>query len=284
MKKTTKILVSFIILIITGFSVFLYSTQISPKNLTLRHESITSSSIPDQMDGFKILFFSDLHYNQYMDKERFEPMLKEINAQNADVVLFGGDLFDHPSSNMPTDEIQNELIELLTQIQAPYGKFAVLGNHDLESNTTKELVEEIYYKSNFEVITNQRRRLRKNSNESIVLIGLDSQSLGNPDFETPFENVLEEDYTIVLCHTPDTVLEVPQNLTDLFFAGHGHGGQIDFPIFGAYYTPTYAEEFYKGRYNLNGTLLDVTNGLGTTLYDVRFLAEPEIVVYTLNAQ
>ena len=45
-----------------------------------------------------------------------------------------------------------------------------------------------------------------------------------------------------------------------------------------------AEEYYRGSHKLDGMLLDITNGCGTTKADVRFLADAEIVVYTLKSE
>ncbi len=283
MNKILKLLISLIVVTLATYLIYIYATEISIKNLTIREETINSSEIPLELDEIKILFFSDLHYNNFMDKERLEVMVDQIKIQNFDIVLFGGDLLDHPASNFPSEEVKNELIDLLKQIEAPLGKFAVLGNHDLESSSTKDIVENILYQADFEVITNQTRRIRNFSNDSIVLVGLDSQSLGSPDFITPFENILEQDFTIVLCHTPDTVLEVPQNLSDLFLAGHGHGGQVDIPFLGSSYKPQYAQQYYKGKHYINNILLDVTSGMGTTKFDVRLFAPAEVVIYTLKS-
>ncbi|MBO7703380.1 MAG: hypothetical protein J6S26_02955, partial [Solobacterium sp.] len=72
------------------------------------------------------------------------------------------------------------------------------------------------------------------------------------------------------------------DLTNYMLAGHSHGGQAWWG-FGALYTPLKAELYFRGKNNVRGYFtLDITNGTGTTKEDVRFLANAEIVLYTLE--
>lgn len=284
MNKIKKILIIVISTLLLISLCVMHSFFIAPRKITVREETLTSDKIPVSMNGFKIVFFSDVHFNGYVNEERLEDIIDIINTQNPDAVLFGGDLFDHPSSHLPSEAVQSTAVKLFSSIEAPKGKFAVLGNHDLESSTVKDIVETVLYDAGFEVLANKSLRIRNSSSGSIVLTGLESGLLGHPDVTTPFETVSSEDYSIILCHTPDTALEITTSKGDLFLAGHGHGGQIYFPVFGALYRPKGAEEYYRGTHELENMILDVTNGCGTTKADIRFLADAEIVVYTLHSK
>lgn len=284
MKKYIKLLLIFLVMCAAGMAITVHATLIAPQSISVRHEEIISDKIPTQMNGIKILFFSDVHYNQFVDQERFLTVVEAINNQRPDIVLFGGDLFDHPANNIPSSEIQEQLIALLKEIEAPLGKFAVLGNHDLESESVKEMVTSVLVESDFEIIINTALRLRNKGGGSIVLAGLDSELLGNPDIDHTFSTIQSTDFTLVLCHTPDTILDCPTSLIDLYLAGHGHGGQVYIPFLGAYYKAEHAEEYYRGRHQIDNAILDVSNGTGTTKMDIRFLADAEIVLYTLKTK
>ncbi len=284
MKKFIKTIFILILLSIIGGSIYFYSTMIAPTKLNVRQEEITSSQIPEEFDDIKIVFFSDTHLNKFVDEERFGKVIDLINSQMPDIVLFGGDLFDHPSNQIPSNELIETTTEYLNKIEAPLGKFAILGNHDHESASTAQTVSTILTNANFEMVTNKTLRLRNRSAESILLAGIDSELLGNPDIESVFNNIQASDFSIILCHTPDTILLSPTEKIDLFLSGHGHGGQIYIPIFGAMYKAPYAEQYYRGKHRIDDALLDVTNGTGTTRMDIRFMADAEIVVYTLHNQ
>ena len=87
---------------------------------------------------------------------------------------------------------------------------------------------------------------------------------------------------MTLCHTPDTVNEVPKDLTDYFLAGHSLGGQANF-IFTSFYEPAYATQYLRGKHLIDNTFtLDITNGTGTVNQDVRLFTPAEVVVYTLK--
>lgn len=282
MKKILKSLLLLCLIALLGGLTYLYSTTLAVKNIKIRQETLYSSNLSEEFDGFKIVFFSDTHLNGFVDEERFQNVIHLINAQQADLVLFGGDLFDHPANKIPSDELIENTATLLSSIEADLGKFAVLGNHDLEAASSKEWISQLLNQADFEIITNTTLRIRNHGNNSIVLAGLDSELLGKPDPENVFETVQADDFTIVLCHTPDTILNCPTSLIDLFLSGHSHGGQVYIPIVGALYKVPYAEQYYRGKHTIDNALLDISNGTGTTRMDIRFLASPEIVVYTLH--
>lgn len=282
MKKFLKITVFLVILALGAVLIYFDATVIAPRQIRVRTETLESEKIPEELDNLQILFFSDVHYNNFVDDARLEKIIDEISDIGADVVLFGGDLFDHPANNIPDEQKQNTVLQMLGSIQAPLGKFAVLGNHDLESQSSEELVSQLLYKAGFEVLNNQSVRIRNHGTQSIALVGLESQMLGHPDPDAAYQNISPQSFTVTLCHTPDTVMEIPQDQTDLMLAGHSHGGQVYLPLIGSFYKPNYAEIYYRGRHQVNNILLDVSNGTGTTRMDVRLFAPAEIVVYRLK--
>lgn len=283
MKVWQKILLLFSILVFLVGGLYYDTFYVAPSRFRVRYETITSTKIPKQLNDVNILFFSDVHYNNFMNEERFNEVVQLINDTSADIVVFVGDLIDHPSSNMPSEEVIAKLTEQLKSISAPLGKFAVLGNHDLESETTKELISSILTNADFEIITNRSIMIRNKGSEAITLVGLDSQLLGSPDLNAAFATVSPNSFNIVVSHTPDIADSLIPDLVDLQVSGHSHGGQVYFPIFGSFYTAPYAEVYNKGKYKIaDRFILDVMNGVGTTKMDIRFLSDAEVVVYRLK--
>lgn len=253
-----------------------------PRRLSVETETLIDSLIPTNFEGVNVLFFSDAHYNKFMDKDRFSTVVSRINQLGPDIVIFGGDLFDHPSVVYPTTEIQDELIALLSAIQAPLGKYAVVGNHDLESPRTKQMTLNVLQAGGFEVLINQNIPIYNKDESFIRLIGLDSQLLGNPDIESAYKGIGENEFILTISHTPDIIDDLPAS-TKWVFAGHSHGGQIRLPIFNEIYTVPYARNYVSGKHMVNNIQMNISNGIGTTRWDIRLMADPQIHLYTLSS-
>jgi uncharacterized protein len=274
----TVILVAMILL-----TVLIYEMTVwGPRRLTVETVTRTDTLIPDSFEGVKVLYFSDAHYNKFMDKERFSTVVTRINQLDADIVIFGGDLFDHPSVEYPTTEIQDELIALLSSIRAPLGKYAVFGNHDLESPRTKQMIANVLAAGGFDLLINQNIPIYNKDDSYIRLIGLDSQLLGTPDLTAAYQGVNDGEFVLTISHTPDIIDQLPTS-TRWVLAGHSHGGQIRVPIFNELYTVPYARNYVSGEHLVNGIRLNISNGIGTTRWDIRLMADPQIHIYTLSS-
>ena len=79
--------------------------------------------LPDAFDGYKIVQISDIHGGSFDNQKKVQYGVKLINSQEADLVLFTGDLV-----NNRADEIY-PWIETF-KINAKQGVYSILGNHD----------------------------------------------------------------------------------------------------------------------------------------------------------
>ena len=264
---------------ITAF-LLIDSFFVAPDRFITRHVTIDDEQIPEQLDNMNILFFSDLKYGIYMNEERLNKLVDTINASGADVVLFGGDIY---GDSVTVDDHSTSIItKAFSNIQAKYGKFAVYGDIDGASDVMKSTVNAIYDASDFEVIQNTSFQIHKNGSQFITVVGLDNGIDGTKDIDGAYSNVSKDSYVMTLCHTPDTVNEVPKDLTDYFLAGHSLGGQANF-IFTSFYEPACATQYLRGKHLIDNTFtLDITNGAGTVNQDVRLFTPAEVVVYTLK--
>lgn len=281
MKKIWKILGIICLLCALGVAFFFYSTTISVANVTIVHQKITSEKITQELN-LKIAFISDIHYNHFMDKERLERMIAKINDNQPDMILFAGDLFDEPSTYPVSEEVEQELIDLLKSLHADLGKFAVLGEQDHDPAVI-DRIEQLLFDADFELLNNEHILISNEDSTPIHLIGIDSMVGGTPNIEQAFENVDTNAFTIVLTHAPDLVSELPLSGIDLVLAGHSHGGKIPLPFFGDFQTKKGALHYTSGEYTLNNhTQLIISNGLGTTGSDIRVFADPQCHILRLT--
>lgn len=279
-KLLKRILLVIVTLVILGL--FYYElTQASVRRIEIDVQTRVFDNLPSAFDNKTLVFFSDVHFNKFMDAERLMPFIETINDLNPDIILFGGDLFDHPSVDYPSETTIETMTSMFKNLQAPLGKFAVYGNHDLESSLTKSLIASIYQESGFQLLVNESVKIYHEQFDSITLVGLDSQLLGQPDIKQAFQDVDEQQLVITLSHTPDIVGELTNTPTQWQLSGHSHGGQVALPLIGPIYKVPFATQYPKSQ-TVETIILDVSNGIGTTRFDMRLFANPQIHYYTLR--
>ena len=104
---------------------------IEPQLLFVARHTVAIADLPQALDGMKILHFSDLHFCRYSSPSFIRRLQRKISSLSPDLILFSGDLLSYSQFN------QKELAEeLFSNISAPMGLFACLGNHDYNHYAT----------------------------------------------------------------------------------------------------------------------------------------------------
>ncbi|MDO9260589.1 MAG: metallophosphoesterase, partial [Flavobacteriaceae bacterium] len=106
------------------FSSLLYGITFGKYNFKVIKHALKFETLPKSFNQFKIVHISDIHAGSFDSIESVQEGIDLIQAQQADIILFSGDLVNNVS-----DEIK-PYIGMFKKLKAPYGKFAVLGNHD----------------------------------------------------------------------------------------------------------------------------------------------------------
>ena len=281
MKKILKwLLIIFIIIFLT----VIYARYIGTLGFDTKEYTILEKDIPEGFDGIKIVHFSDLHYNRAINITKVEKIVDEINLINPDIVVFTGDLIDRDVTLSEKD--LNKLTNILLKIKAKYGKYAVMGNHDIDYDMNK--VIDIYNGSNFKYLDNEYDIIYNKKNEKIFIGGLNSVTHNKDDISkmmSYFTDNKENMYKIILVHEPDISDKIVNDYSvNLILAGHSHNGQVRFPIIGPIYTPPYSKKYYDNYYNLDGTNLYISSGLGVSTANYRLWNRPSINFYRINKE
>lgn len=283
MKHILRFFIIIITLTLISFIVVQYAYLVAPITLKIRHETIQSKQIPQSFDQVKIFIYSDVNYLEHDNAQMLIKVNEAIKAENPDIIIFLGDLMSNDSNNIDALSKQ-EITSLLQDQTAPLGKFAIMGDYDLLSDDKKHVITNIYENSNYDLIDNDLRYLHNHEQPSIKLVGLENSINGQENIDHILELVDEQAFTILVCHTPDTVTNVLTNTNiNLFLAGHSLGGQVNLPLLGTLMPKEQAKTYYKGQSKVNQLQIDVTNGVGVDQQNVRFLADAEVVVYTLKS-
>lgn len=105
----------------------IWPRYIEPNLLSTTRLSIKTKDLPQALHGLKILQFSDLHWHERISPTFLDKLLKKAAALQPDLIVFTGDFLCY--SILPDPE---PLKDFLSAFDAPYGCYAVLGNHDYE--------------------------------------------------------------------------------------------------------------------------------------------------------
>lgn len=242
----------------------IYVTVYSRTAYSISHEEETSNQFPSSFDGFSIALITDVHLNKPTDEVRFQEMLEKLNEQKVDMVLFGGDLYS--SKIFEPARVMKDL----KAVQAPYGKFAVLGDEDQRNKTQ---VTSILNDGGFEVLNNQERPIYYKERK-ITLYGMNINASN--------QKIRSSGYSIVLTHYPDSFAKYA-SMCNLQLSGHSGGGYIVLPILGGLIKHSHATHYIHGTYHRKNATLIISNGVAPekeTPY--KFNAGNEIKIVTLR--
>ena len=281
MKKKDKVkghgfLKFILVLIIICAGIYYYARYVGTTGLVIKEYSVINEKIPESFHGFKIVQFSDTHYGMTTFNDELKNMVSKINILNPDIVVFTGDLVDY-HYNLNDDE-KNDIINILSEIDASLGVYAVTGNHDQNVS-----YEGILSGSNINLLKNKYEYIYNGTSEKIMLIGLDDYLEGTLDLDAAFSYEDDTSYKILLAHEPD-VYDKLTKVPDLMLAGHSHNGQVRIPLAGAIYKTVGAKKYYDPEYSLGDTKMYISGGVGTSKYKVRLFDRPSISLYRLYSK
>ncbi len=235
-----------------------------------------SADLPEEFDGFRVAFATDFHYESRFTKKRLPGLVKALQSTQADVLLLGGDYRGRHGGNM------DELFQAIRKVDFPMGIYAVMGNHEFGEND--RLVREAFEKYDIKLLEHRLDTLKRDT-ASIILCGIRNPFNLKENGISPTLQLKQEDFVLLMTHTPDYIEDVDVSNTDLAFAGHTHGGQVS--LFKRW-TPAkhfskYGNRFLTGlKQNSAGIPIIISNGIGTSRKDVRLFTPSEVVVVVLR--
>jgi predicted MPP superfamily phosphohydrolase len=218
----------------------------------------------------RIAFASDFHAGATTGDALLAHACRALDALEPDVVLFGGDFVSVRAADI------HRLAPHIAKINAPYGKFGVLGNHDLRSNY-REVIAALE-DAGVQVLSNSRVTLAA-PYADVSICGLDDMTRGHPRPDLAIDGA--EGTRVVLMHSPDTLTAIGDRRFELALCGHTHGGQVvtpwGFPLWvpGEGLNRTYTQGRFAVGPKKASTLI-VSRGVGCSTLPIRAFAAPEV--------
>ncbi|MEO7985741.1 MAG: metallophosphoesterase [Gemmatimonadales bacterium] len=241
--------------------------------VTAANYALAASSNGPSIPPLRLGYASDFHAGPTTDPEVLRAACAALRTAEPDVVLFGGDFV-----NFNPNQIE-WLAPELASVPAPFGRFAVLGNHDWMADAPR--IADHLERVGIQVLTNRNARLSPPFDD-VWICGLDDHWCGYPDAGAAFAGA--DGFRVVLMHAPSGLLDIGDNRFDLALCGHTHGGQIALPGGRALAVPNGAlsRRYSRGCYTLpHGETLLVSVGVGCVVFPLRLHADPEITICTV---
>ncbi len=270
-----------------------YASAVTRYDIEVKHIEISHPLVPESFDGYRIAQFSDFHLGSlHKDTPFVNDVVKAINAENADMIVFTGDLANSTSKDV------EPFVEQLSRLHAPDGVISIMGNHDYgdyyvwdspdKQKADIENMHRLQRSAGWRLLLDETVAVTR-GNDSIMIIGV--ENIGNSTFHTygdlrkAYKTLNDNKFKVLLSHCTypwDTDI-VPNTNIALTLSGHTHAMQTEISLFGKKYSPAslmYTQ--WAGLYSKGDQHIYVNIGVGSIGIPARFGARPEITIFTLR--
>lgn len=258
-----------------------------------RKVKVKIAGLPAAFKGFRIVQISDAHCGSFANPEKLAGAFDLINEQKPDVVLFTGDMVNNFAEEF------EPFLPLFSKLNAPSGKFSVLGNHDYghyanwhSEEAAKQNVPKLIAlqeAAGFEVLRNEHRKITR-GDSSIYILGVENWGI-KPfpqygDLGKAIAGVPSEAVKVLMSHDPshfDAIVKHHPANVQLTVSGHTHGMQFGLDLKNYRWSPVqYRYQKWADLYESAGKYLYVNRGFGVLAYPGRVGIHPEITVIELS--
>ena len=279
MKILKRILIVFTLLILVIGGCIYYAFKIEPYRVTLNEFTLNEEK-PDR-EHLKIVQISDLHIKADFTYKNLDKVIKKVNEQNPDIVIFTGDLYD----NYAIYRDDENIVTALQKIEAGYGKIAIWGNRDYGGGAERTYAA-VMEDAGFTLLKNENWYITLNNGKRVLFTGLDDALLGHPVMPDETK-IYDSDYELLLSHESDNVEPYMNYDYDIALSGHSHGGQINIPFLPfvnemALTVTALSSKYSGGMYTFDDNAIKqlyVNTGIGTTHISARFGVVPEVTLF-----
>jgi predicted MPP superfamily phosphohydrolase len=280
-KKKKKKLWPLALLLVLALVVWIWwgNTHIQDTVITVKDHRL-----PESFAGYRIVQVSDLHNEEFGEKQA--TLLAKTREQAPDIIVVTGDLID---SNHTDIEKAMAFIDGAVDIAPVY---YVTGNHEAWAARQYGRLKEEMGEAGVHVLENEAVEIEKGG-EKIWLIGIqdpafadagaDEEAIVDVEIANACAKDMEDAFTILLSHRPECIHTYAKHAVCLALTGHAHGGQVRIPGIGGLIAPDQGlfPKYTAGLYTQGQTQMVVSRGLGNSVLPVRIHNPPELVTIVL---
>ena len=272
--------IAFAIAALTLFAGYIGSRMLSVREIEARIESL-----PEGLDGLRIVQISDLHVGPQTPRGFLGRVRRAVESLEPDLIAATGDLVDDRSEDVV------HYAAAFGDLRAPLGVFAVAGNHDVYAGW--DAVErELRSQTGMTVLVNESRVVERNGARLTVAGVGDPAGRGRrpggggmsrvaPDVSMALRGMPAGVPVLALAHNPALWPELAAAGVELTLSGHTHWGQFALPGFGWSLVTPFLEHA-MGAYREGRSLLYVHPGTGYWGIPFRIGARPAVTAIVLK--
>lgn len=257
----------------------LYARYIEPSWIQTKTVRLTLPRLDRAFHNYTIAQISDLHFDDWLTRERLERAVERINRRQPDLIVITGDFISNGIMKTADD-----LIAGLRGLSAPDGVLAVLGNHDYyRKNAAIAPLRRAIQAAGVQELHNAVHTIERRG-KTLHICGVDDMIARQSRLDLVLKALPEDGAAILLAHEPDFAdISAATGRFDLQLSGHTHGGQVRLPPFSTLAHPRYGRRYVIGLQKVAGMTVYVNRGLGMVGVPLRFNARPEITLFRLKA-
>jgi predicted MPP superfamily phosphohydrolase len=236
---------------------------------------------PERLSGFTIALLSDFHFDPHFSVHPLHAAVTLVNNLHPDLIVLTGDFVSQSliGDDPKAARVAVPCAKVIRKMTAPYGLWAVLGNHDF--NTDPAYVTRALQAEGIRVLENQSAAI-EHDGARFWLAGVNDVLSQTADLTKTLHIVPAGEAVVLLAHEPDFADEASKFPIDLQLSGHSHGGQVRIPLLPPLYLPALARKYVMGSYQVGPLPLYTNAGIGTVGIPVRLNCAPEITLITLK--
>ena len=218
-------------------------------------------------DGLRVGLITDVHHSAMVSAADVTAAVDLLRTAAPDLIVLGGDYVTWGDR-----AYVDPVAELLARLDAPFGTFAILGNHDDDREMAAALAGQ-----RIEVLRDARTRVEIRG-EGLTLAGIRFWTRRAADIAQVVGPV--HDTVILLAHDPRRLVEASLLDVPAVLSGHTHGGQVVLPGLGALAQRRFP--VLAGLGARENTSIFVSRGVGTVYVPIRINCPPEVAIVTLK--
>jgi uncharacterized protein len=235
--------------------------------------SIPIRGLHPALEGFTIVQMADIHLKPYTQANLVRRAVAIANQLHPDLIVLTGDFV------WRIREAAFEIAPILANLNARYGVYSVMGNHDYWLDI--RALQAAFDASGLPVLYNQGLSIGV-GDAVLYLAGMDDGWAGQPDLKLALNQAPIGAPLVLLLHEPDLADDVCRDpRISLQLSGHTHGGQVIICGRPPFFHPYLGKKYPAGLYKVWDSWLYTNRGLGCISVPLRINCPPEITQITL---